>query len=261
MFLQWNVHKESKQRKLQLIKCLWSAKTLRSVSSAQPRLSSAQNLSIQSVADELGSNVLANIRELDHRVKSCFSSQSKALGLILSTSSTSWVINERNGAERRTVWRSAVSLLCASMDRKQQRACLTSSSAEILVGLPVLCKRQHGLAASLQPQVPEGACIASVARRHRVKLWGQLPMELSWSSIIAQKMKSKKWRNQTHSSGPNAYGIYCRHRRQHDENHAGHRWQHAGKDRYAAEAKHRRESGYGQPDILPAEKVLPLFNN
>ena len=29
MFLTWNIHKESKQRKLQLIKCLWSAKTLR----------------------------------------------------------------------------------------------------------------------------------------------------------------------------------------------------------------------------------------
>lgn len=29
MFLAWNIHRESKQRKLQLIKCLWSAKTLR----------------------------------------------------------------------------------------------------------------------------------------------------------------------------------------------------------------------------------------
>lgn len=29
LFLTWNIHKESKQRKLQLIKCLWSAKTLR----------------------------------------------------------------------------------------------------------------------------------------------------------------------------------------------------------------------------------------
>lgn len=29
MFLTWNIHKESKQRKLQLIKCLWSGKTLR----------------------------------------------------------------------------------------------------------------------------------------------------------------------------------------------------------------------------------------
>lgn len=35
MFLQWNVHKESKQRKLQLIKCLWSAKTLRWFQSPQ----------------------------------------------------------------------------------------------------------------------------------------------------------------------------------------------------------------------------------
>lgn len=32
LFLTWNIHKESKQRKLQLIKCLWSAKTLRCLS-------------------------------------------------------------------------------------------------------------------------------------------------------------------------------------------------------------------------------------